>query len=68
MACGEPGWFQLPTGHHTRWFCERTAKVGENWDNSDPSNKDFDWNAVKIARYFLIGLLPGLLSLNGKLN
>jgi hypothetical protein len=25
---GEPGLFQfLPTGHHTRWFCERTAKV-----------------------------------------
>jgi hypothetical protein len=25
-------WFQsLPTGHHTRWFCERTAKVGGNY-------------------------------------
>jgi hypothetical protein len=22
-------WFQAPTGHHARWFCERTAKVGE---------------------------------------
>jgi hypothetical protein len=28
-------WFQAPTGHHTRWFCERTAKVGENWKTSE---------------------------------
>jgi len=24
--------FQLPTGHHTRWFCERWAKVKEIYD------------------------------------
>ena len=27
--------FSLPTGHHTRWFCERRAKVGGKGHNPE---------------------------------
>jgi hypothetical protein len=39
----------LPTGHHTRWFCERTAKVGVGGQNLTAREGIFFGEAVKIS-------------------
>jgi len=41
--------FSLPTGHHTRWFCERTAKVRVARENGRRKVEIFLEKGVKIA-------------------
>jgi hypothetical protein len=31
----------LTTGHHTRWFCERTAKVRDEHEKTEKKNGEF---------------------------
>ena len=45
-------WFQLPTGHHTRGFCERTAKVREMAENREQGPEIFGAGLLNAAMGF----------------